>query len=116
MNTRRVLCGALLITVTLPAMAAPPPTLSYFCQASVKDARTFYVTGIFTVTAQTSDVTNAWRKHIAGTDSKARKTAVCQAGLDVASLEDLKKLTTSSSVQEQLSVIDVEWTYAPDPR
>jgi hypothetical protein len=116
MNARRVVCGALLIAVALPAVAASPPTLSYFCQASVKDARTFYVTGIFTVTAETKDVTNAWRKHIGGTDSKARKTALCQAGLDVASLEDLKKLTTDSSAAEQLSVIDVEWTYAPDPR
>jgi hypothetical protein len=106
----------LLIAVTLSAMGAPPPTLSYFCQARVKDARIFYVTRIFTVTAETKDVTNAWRKHIVGTDPKARKTALCQAGVDVASLEDLKKLTTSSSAQERLSVVDVAWSYAPDPR
>ena len=97
------------------ASGAAPPTLSYFCQSSVMDSHTFYVTDVFTVTAQTSDVTNAWRAHIAGVDAKARQTALCQGGLDVPSLEDLRKLTTKSFVELELSVVDVAWSYAAPP-
>jgi len=108
----RQLVFATLLTLGIasPASAALPPTLSYFCQASVKGSNVFYVTQIFTATAQTSDVTKAWRTHVAGIDAKAKSAAICQGGVDVESLEGLRKLTTESA---PASVVNVDWSFAP---
>src|SRR5262245_45212142 len=87
-------------------------TLSYFCQASVKQSQVFYVTGTFTATAAVNDVTKAWKSHIATKDPKAKATALCQGGVDAPSLEQLKRLTTDSSANSKFSIVNVDWTYA----
>jgi len=116
MHLHRSVCAAILLTIglghALPSTAAPP-TLSYFCQSSVMDTHTYYVTGVFTVTAQTDAVAKAWREHIAATDPKARQTALCQGGPDAAGVENLKKLNVTSMAQLKLSVVDVAWSYSP---
>lgn len=116
MNLHCSVCAAIPLTIglghALPSAAAPP-TLSYFCQSSVMDSHTFYVTGVFTVTAQTDAVANAWRAHIAGTDPKARQTALCQGGPDAPGVENLKQRNVTAMAQLNLSAVDVAWSYSP---
>src|SRR5262245_38557490 len=93
-------------------IAEAAETLSYFCQASVKQSQVFYVTGTFTATATVNDVTKAWKNHIAAKDPKAKATALCQGGVDVPSLEQLRKLTTDSMTDSKVTVVNINWTFA----
>ena len=110
MNANRLaaLLSAAMSIATLVAVAAPV-AMSFFCQANGQKSKVLYLTAPFTATAQVSDVTKAWQRHIANEDPKA-KVGICQAGIDLPSLEELRELTRASMGSTQ-SVVDVDWKY-----
>jgi hypothetical protein len=107
-NRLAALLPAALSVATLAAASAPV-TMSFFCQANAPKSKVLYLTAAFTATAAVSDVTKAWQRHIANEDPKA-KVGICQAGVDLPSLEELRQLTRDSTASTQ-PVVDVDWTF-----
>jgi hypothetical protein len=102
---------AALLVVAPSVAAADATTMSFFCTANAAKSKTYYLTEVFTVTADTRDVSKAWIKYIAAKDKNAKSGAACQPGLDRESLEALHKLAHDSAPNLQPNVVEMDWTY-----
>jgi hypothetical protein len=120
LNLYRAVCTTIVLTVGIghaaPSAAEAAPKY-FFCQSAVTESRMLYLTDVFSSTAQAEEVTNAWRKSLAAivsTDPRVGATGTCEGGTRE-TIESQQRRIADAMVQNKVSLVHTQWSYAVAP-
>ena len=105
------LCIAL--AALLPTVAtAAPLQMSFYCSANSPQAKTEYMTRIFSAAADKRDVISAWRQYLEDKHIEVGRALSCDAGVKDEDVKRLQDVSRASIASIQWRIVDVDWTFS----